>query len=809
MSCDPPTALELAVQRPETPDQQLEPHYDDDSVGQYSRLNAPPSPAGPERNNKHGSIEGGGSRSGTTSGGASGGYSNYELDEEGLRQYRHQHDNMNDNMDQNEPGRDDTSLAVSEGVSKLTLRGQDPPESGRGCDPKQTDARAQQHHGNTYRSAASGNSKYCSSRSGRSGARVQGKSRNNNDEAPTKSTAEDDDNEDDSMKKKRKKKKRPKKKEPEIKGILKKKGAPIPITQFGKPINISQTSTPQDSGMSSDNNSVLSSGSDPDMIEQKSTKKSSSLSKDNSEDNKGGMEHHHEEDVKSVNTKSGLRSGKYASVNVAAASKQAAGEASDSDYNSDDYTGDNASNANDYNSKVGDDQSHLKHVDEEGDDDDDNNDDDSTFKTISSSDNKGFDRTKSHFLRTADLGLTQDTIFAEQFLDDPSAKAEPHYHHPSPHPPPGVQFHIDENWVSLDDGKGGHSPIAPQAVDALVAMGYRAACDPMMWTPSSKTRKYMTEKGLRFDDTPIPGPIDEGEGGPNSDSTGTLVWSGKFPHKYHGHEQPAIRSQGIVNMSPEQLVDLLMDSKRVSEYNKSSIGRVDEVVLSDGTDLDGCPFSGQRKKKLTGVIIQGARIVDGTAVIDSETEDDQSDVEEITFDDDGRKSVRTITTASARRQSLFVGVTKLVRTTNKPPLVRKVLEFFTLLHCRKLTDEQGRDGGYIIVGRGVTPAGDVEKSSKGIMHSEILLNVHIIRRLRPTSRRDKGMGGSKKGSQGSKTVSTSGRKASRSDLAGRCLMINVNHLKSPMVPNMLAKKVGLGAALNFISDIRSLTGDEM
>ena len=320
----------------------------------------------------------------------------------------------------------------------------------------------------------------------------------------------------------------------------------------------------------------------------------------------------------------------------------------------------------------------------------------------------------------------------------------------------------------------------------------------------------MTEKGLRFDDIPIPGPLDEGDGSPGDSNTQT--WSGKFPHKYHGHEQPAIRSQGIVNMSPEELVDLLMDSSRVSEYNKSSIGRVDEVVLSDGTDLDSCPFSGQRKKKLTGVVMQGAKIVDGTATFDSETDDEQSDVEEIieeTFDDHGGKSVRTIMTSSSkreRRQSKFVGVTKLVRTTNKPPLVRKVLEFFTLLHCRALTDDQGGDG-YIIVGRGITPAADVDSDKKGVMHSEILLNVHIIRRLRTSkekkSSREKGRKGSS--SRSAKNVSTSGRKASKSDLANRCLMINVNHLKSPLVPNMLAKKVGLSAALNFIMDIRALT----
>jgi len=281
----------------------------------------------------------------------------------------------------------------------------------------------------------------------------------------------------------------------------------------------------------------------------------------------------------------------------------------------------------------------------------------------------------------------------------------------------------------------------------------------------------------------------------------SMVWSGKFPHKYHGHEQPAVRSQGVVNMSAEDLVDLLMDSQRVSEYNKSNINRTDKLVLSDGTDLDGCPFSGQRKKKITGVVMQGAKVVGGIAVFESESDCEQevSEVEEIVFDDDGGKSVRTISASRERRQSNFIGVTKLVRTTNKLPLM-KVLELFTLLHCRALSDEQGGDG-YIIVARGITPASYAEKS--GNLRSEILLSVHIIRRLRSLKKQKDG-GKRKKGSRSSKNISTSGRKASKSDLANRCLMINVNHLKSSMVPNMLAKKVGLSAALSFMSDIRSL-----
>ena len=60
-----------------------------------------------------------------------------------------------------------------------------------------------------------------------------------------------------------------------------------------------------------------------------------------------------------------------------------------------------------------------------------------------------FDRTRSHYMRTADLGLTQDTVFAEQFLDDPSATPEPHFHHPTPAPPPGVQFNVRRKFSLL------------------------------------------------------------------------------------------------------------------------------------------------------------------------------------------------------------------------------------------------------------------------------------------------------------------------------------------------------------------------
>lgn len=97
-------------------------------------------------------------------------------------------------------------------------------------------------------------------------------------------------------------------------------------------------------------------------------------------------------------------------------------------------------------------------------------------------------------------------------------------------------------------------------------------------------------------------------------------------------------------------------------------------------------------------------------------------------------------------------------------------------------------------------------SKKRIMHSEILLNVHIIRRLSNNPKVSSGGSSRRRGGSSSrsvKSVNTGRTKASKSDLSNRCLMINLHHMKCPMVPNMLAKKVGLSAASTFLTDIRN------
>ena len=74
--------------------------------------------------------------------------------------------------------------------------------------------------------------------------------------------------------------------------------------------------------------------------------------------------------------------------------------------------------------------------------------------------------------------------------------------------------------------------------------------------------------------------------------------------------------------------------------------------------------------------------------------------------------------------------------------------------------------------------------------------MHIIRRLLEKKNKDVKQ----------KRISSRDR-AQAATMRNRCLMINVVNVKSPIIPNMLAKKVSLSAAASFISDIRALTDE--
>ena len=311
-----------------------------------------------------------------------------------------------------------------------------------------------------------------------------------------------------------------------------------------------------------------------------------------------------------------------------------------------------------------------------------------------------FKRAHSTFLRVADLEM--DETVSLRSSSDVSDEPFPNFHHIAVDPPPGVETDPKERWVVLDDGDGNHAPIAPLAVNALARSGLASTFDENMWTPDSKTSKILKQAsgwnnvvwkrdGLIV--LPVHGSFNEKD---------ILLWSGTFRHGHYGSDLPAIRSCGIVDTSPKALIDLLVDSDRVKEYNKYSLGRTDLMVLQETIDKSGA----------------------------------------------------------------FGGITKIMKTQSKPPMVRKTLRFTSLMHVRELDD----GSGFKMVTRAVTLPEQKEDLANALK-SEILLGATIIKRIQGND--------------------------------NRCLFVSVNHLRSPMVPMMIAKRLGIQAAVGFIQDLRA------
>jgi hypothetical protein len=250
-------------------------------------------------------------------------------------------------------------------------------------------------------------------------------------------------------------------------------------------------------------------------------------------------------------------------------------------------------------------------------------------------------------------------------------------------------------------------------MESLATMGLGTLMNTEIWTPDGKTKHIVSSSEKSWEGTTFSPPHLPSESDTPMDETTAastdhvLVWTGTLVNCY-GSDIPAVRSAATMAMSAESLLDLLLDSGRVQEYNAMSLGRTDVQVL------ESC----------------------------------------------------TLTSSSSSLESTFprTVATKIVQSASRPPMLRKTLQFTTLLHAREYVD------GYLLVSRAVTLPSSSSTTAGGsvVVVSEILLGVNWIRRVNDN----------------------------------QCLLITVNHVKSPLIPLMLAKRLGLQAAVNFIHDVR-------
>merc|ERR1712238_145955 len=205
-----------------------------------------------------------------------------------------------------------------------------------------------------------------------------------------------------------------------------------------------------------------------------------------------------------------------------------------------------------------------------------------------------FNRNSSCFMRTSDLGVVESlgTNKNNKALTEVNLVAkdhqEAHYHYPSVRTPPGVDDDSNENWVALDVGKS-YSPIAPFVIESLIKTGLTRLTNSSMWVPEKRVKQILQKCQMPYHGWKVNGPVSFDQIDQDSWEKDVLVWTGSFPKGTYGRERPCIRSEGLLNISPEGMFDLLLDNSRVNSYNKTSLGREDIVVLQDDLKNEG-PF---------------------------------------------------------------------------------------------------------------------------------------------------------------------------------------------------------------------------
>jgi hypothetical protein len=138
----------------------------------------------------------------------------------------------------------------------------------------------------------------------------------------------------------------------------------------------------------------------------------------------------------------------------------------------------------------------------------------------------------------------------------------------------------------------------------------------------------------------------------------------------YGNGVPMFRAKGIISCSPLELLDLLLDSSKVSLYNKHSNGRKDVCILCEG---------GKDSSRDSG---------DDTII------------------------------------------TKIMRTETKIPLTGKVIRMQTLLHARKIKEEGLVGDTFVLVSRSVDSSSCGREEVKSARsRNEIIWGVNVLREV--------------------------------------------------------------------------------
>lgn len=204
-------------------------------------------------------------------------------------------------------------------------------------------------------------------------------------------------------------------------------------------------------------------------------------------------------------------------------------------------------------------------------------------------------------------------------------------------------------------------------VNALFEKGCEYVLDESdRWIPEQGTGKLISK---RANIDTIDGPMGNWPNAAYGDDV--LVWSTKCSHTGFGSEYPMVKARGLIPTCAFQMVELLLDSGRVKEYNKMSLGRNDEHYFVKGVRSSECPITG------------------------------------------------------------LPGEVKICCSKSQPFVIRKPVELRLLLHARPLPSNNGNGSTFLTVGRSAweTESGTIDAIDQSVTRCEMLLSVNLIRDL--------------------------------------------------------------------------------
>lgn len=214
-------------------------------------------------------------------------------------------------------------------------------------------------------------------------------------------------------------------------------------------------------------------------------------------------------------------------------------------------------------------------------------------------------------------------------------------------------------------------PGVSSVVSALFEIGLDSAMDNSeRWVPERTTAKILSQRTQPSGNNgQCTGPMGPWPNAACGDEV--LVWTAQCGHDGYGSEYPMVRARGLLPTSARDMIDLLLDSDRVKEYNKMSLGRKNEHFFAKGVhNPSKCP------------------------------------------------------------KTNIHGEAKIVRSRSQPPVVRKPVELRLFLHARRIDSENDDEGAkYLSIARSVweNEDGTADEEAAEATRCEMLLSVNLIR----------------------------------------------------------------------------------